>query len=86
MQDAGLYTHQRTLDIRFSSEPPKPTHSSNGNSNSSNSSSNSDILDGNWTEDDPYVEQKTQVTPLVLFFYIIILPPVALKLTITVCG
>lgn len=25
MQDAGLYTHQRTLDIRFSTGPPNPT-------------------------------------------------------------
>ena len=24
MQDAGLYTHQRTLDIRFSEAPPAP--------------------------------------------------------------
>ena len=73
MQDAGLYTHQRTLDIRFATEPPKPTNnnnkSSNGkssNGNSSNSSSNSEALDDNWTESDPYVEQKTQVTPLAL--------------------
>ena len=72
MQDAGLYTHQRTLDIRFATEPPMPTNSSNSNSNkndggnSNSSNSSSEILDGNWTENDSYVEQKTQVIPLVV--------------------
>jgi gentisate 1,2-dioxygenase len=36
MQDAGLYTPQRTLDIRFSEEPPK-SKSDSGNSNGSGS-------------------------------------------------
>jgi hypothetical protein len=39
MQDAGLYTHQRTLDIRFSSGPAPATSTSSSSSSSSDSSS-----------------------------------------------